>query len=727
MSKYRRGLCIYSATCVTTLCIAFVVELSIGKGTKYDKVSALHTAEADKKAAQVYISHPHNSHTANAAHGGAAAGSVGNVVSVSVASSRSSYKQYTLLKNLKRQCPAVITGHTTTASKDTTGTAMVKSQSAVTNATTVTTTVTTCNVPILEVTFGSQPAIKGSSDGNPTVHYSELAQRLATATTPLLIRGLSHHPDWRAQLNTFGQGEVLVTKYGGEKMRLSVGALLSHGPESTVLDEAKLRYMQDAWSERFVPQEEEVEEVEEVEEAEEEEIAEKAKSNEEEEAEEEEEEEADLAKLQEQEEHQPHSQQTREQQGRWQSDSSNFRDKVLRQVRAGKARPVVTLADWMEVLQQGNAPPDSYVFQNVTGRRVSQGLDPLMALWRRTAVAAANQYKGQSQKMARPMAGTATAQDDAESAPPRSSAPSPPMPLPLTRLGIGGSGSGSPFHDHAVFALNMVFAGRKRWLITRPCQPDCKIPFYRNGTAVYHPTRLLREKHLAAQALRTLAPAAIPQKKVAANAGTVAGISASTSTNTSTTYAATRRGKNNGSGGNGDGDATLADSSDTTSAISTSWDCVQRPGELVLVPEGFLHATVNLDSATVSVAMQCNDGVDPREGLSHLNALIVHASAAAAAPGPCGNAWASPFGNDMGVDEALSILARLPDSFRGDPRIYLNRPMLGDGCIPTDVVVQYGSVQVASALLAHGARFPSRHRQMALQKGYGALAEMIKG
>ena len=44
MSKSRRGLCIYFAKCVATLCIAFVVELSIGKGTKSDKVSALHTA-----------------------------------------------------------------------------------------------------------------------------------------------------------------------------------------------------------------------------------------------------------------------------------------------------------------------------------------------------------------------------------------------------------------------------------------------------------------------------------------------------------------------------------------------------------------------------------------------------------------------------------------------------------------------------------------------------------
>ena len=44
-----------------------------------------------------------------------------------------------------------------------------------------------------------------------------------------------------------------------------------------------------------------------------------------------------------------------------------------------------------------------------------------------------------------------------------------------------------------------------------------------------------------------------------------------------------------------------------------TWDCTQRAGEVVFVPAGFLHATVNLDES-VAVAIQCDDGVDPRTG-----------------------------------------------------------------------------------------------------------------
>ena len=41
------------------------------------------------------------------------------------------------------------------------------------------------------------------------------------------------------------------------------------------------------------------------------------------------------------------------------------------------------------------------------------------------------------------------------------------LPLPLSRLGVGAEGSGTPFHDHEL-ALNLAFAGRKRWLVARP-------------------------------------------------------------------------------------------------------------------------------------------------------------------------------------------------------------------------------------------------------------------
>ena len=121
-----------------------------------------------------------------------------------------------------------------------------------------------------------------------------------------------------------------------------------------------------------------------------------------------------------------------------------------------------------------------------------------------------------------------------------------------------------------------------------------------------------------------------------------------------------------------------------------------------------------------------NDGADPRAGLSQLNALIVHANGAAEAPGPCGIPWDSPFAADVGADadKALAMLQMLPDNFRGDPTVFLNRPMK-DGHAPVDIVVRFGCVRVASALAAHGARFLPRHLADAQQHGHMGLTAFI--
>ena len=311
---------------------------------------------------------------------------------------------------------------------------------------------------------------------------------------------------------------------------------------------------------------------------------------------------------------------------------------VERQARAGEARPQVTLGAWLSALREGTAPPDAYVFQNISRGRVAQALAPLHALWRDAAVAHVARRQRSAWVGADPPA--------------------------LMRLGVGGSGSGAPFHDHEVLALNLAFAGRKRWLIARPCRPSCRIPFYQSGAAVYHPARLLREAHLPAAALRAL-------------------------------------------GGGGD-----------------TWDCTQHPGEAVFVPARFLHATINLDES-VAVAVQCDDGADPRAGLSsELNALIVLANGAAAEQGACGVAWTSPFGEGVGRREALAMLAALPNSFRGDPAVYLNRPTR-DGNAPVDVAVRLGSARVAAAMAAQGARFLPRHLADARRRGHAALAALI--
>jgi hypothetical protein len=410
-----------------------------------------------------------------------------------------------------------------------------------------------CNMPVLDA---------------EDLSVSEIVQQLALATTPLLIRGMVHLSDWRLQASTFGNRSALVERFGREQMQLSVGTLLSNGPESTQLDRKKLDFMRQAWG-------------------------------------------AD--------------------------QGSVLGDKIQQQVRTGKPRPQVELGEWLAALREGSSPPDAYVFQNVSGGPVAHALTPLHTLWREAVYAQFARRQRSEWRGA--------------------------VPPALTRVGIGGSGSGAPFHDHDVIALNVAFVGRKRWLVTRPCRPNCRIPFREGGAAVYHPNMLLSDEAQAAAALQFL-----------------------------------------GEGGD-------------------TWDCTQHPNEVVFVPERFLHATINLDES-VAVAVQCNDGADERAGLSELNALVVHASSAAEALGPCGVAWESPFGQ-MSADEALAILQTLPESFRGDPEVYLNRPMR-DGHSPLDVVVRYGDAIVASALASQGAQFSHGHLSTAEQHGHGKLAAFIR-
>jgi hypothetical protein len=202
-----------------------------------------------------------------------------------------------------------------------------------------------------------------------------------------------------------------------------------------------------------------------------------------------------------------------------------------------------------------------------------------------------------------------------------------------------------------------------------------------------------------------------------------------------------------------------------------TWDCTQHPGEVVLIPRHFLHATVNLDES-VAVAVQCDDGADPRAGvasywrayyiyiifsvsiyvtiicvystpiacilyvcvhvtprvravgagLSELNALIVHANGADGL-GLCGTPWDSPFGI-LGAAKALEMLETLSDHFRGNPATFLNRAARDDRA-PADVAVEFGSVRVAQVLVAQGLRFLPRHQVEAKQHGHTELATLI--
>ena len=268
-----------------------------------------------------------------------------------------------------------------------------------------------CNVPVLDA---------GS------LSPATLTQRLAAATTPLLIRGLVDLPRWELQADTFSKRAALLEAFGDQRLELSVGRLLSNGPESSTLDDKKISFMQEAWGNDVTA-------------------------------------------------------------GGGDGTAAGgtrmggVTGSVGRQVRAGKPRPTVRLRDWLAALRAGETPRDAYVFQNISNGPIATALSPLHTLWHDVAVA----------------------QFDQQGRSPRLGGGAPPPAL--TRLGVGGSGSGAPFHDHDVIALNVAFAGRKRWLITQACRPNCRIPFYRGGAAVYHPERLLNEPELPAAALRQLA------------------------------------------------------------------------------------------------------------------------------------------------------------------------------------------------------------------------------
>lgn len=83
--------------------------------------------------------------------------------------------------------------------------------------------------------------------------FGPKVQQLATATTPLLVRGMleSDLPGWRAQAARLSSPQ-LGKEFGDVRMNLSVGKLLSHGPESTRLDTKKLKFMQKASAEPFL-------------------------------------------------------------------------------------------------------------------------------------------------------------------------------------------------------------------------------------------------------------------------------------------------------------------------------------------------------------------------------------------------------------------------------------------------------------------------------------------
>lgn len=195
---------------------------------------------------------------------------------------------------------------------------------------------------------------------------------------------------------------------------------------------------------------------------------------------------------------------------------SVFRRNLWQQVLASEPRPRTSLGDAVKAMRDDDLPPGAYIFHNVSGSHVlAEAAEPLHSLLRHVWA------------VQPPTGANPTSHRDTASA------------AILMRLGVGGSGSGVGFHDHEL-AINLAFAGRKRWLVARPgkqqvpaSSPEELLHRVLPSAAFQRPWRMLGER-------------------------------------------------------------------------GQTWDCTQTAGEMVFVPEHFLHATVNLDES-LAVAVQCGD------------------------------------------------------------------------------------------------------------------------
>ena len=290
----------------------------------------------------------------------------------------------------------------------------------------------------------SMPAIDAGG-----LSLRQIAERCAVADTPLIIRGLAGKPGWQASMAAFGDRQLLLDRFGADRVTLSLAAKLADAPErvSSTLNADKLAFMAKEWKEwRGRPS-------------------------------------------------------SNGGAGAPSPASAAFRARLWDQVERGVAQPQARLGDFVEALRDGTAPPDAYVFQNIDtiGNNHNPGgvgdgddggigaaLAPLRVLWREVTLAQRPEAERTAHQWARrylappPAPAAPPLEASPPPHPPSSSPPPPPPPpvppppggetgllLPMVRLGVGGTGSGTPLHDHMP-ALNVAFAGRKRWLVARP-------------------------------------------------------------------------------------------------------------------------------------------------------------------------------------------------------------------------------------------------------------------
>ena len=226
----------------------------------------------------------------------------------------------------------------------------------------------------------------------------------------------------------------------------------------------------------------------------------------------------------------------------------------------------------------------------------------------------------------------------------------------ITRVGVGGADSGIPFHAHET-ALNVVFGGRKLWLVA---QPDDQISTLDSSAIVGserlrwqeldEPTRLNwvalgwtraswegeepppasddldwgelpSEQALAA---RTLGFTELTWDEESREDTEIGSPAADLLPSEEDRIREFLEGVNEVEGGDrvsGSGDRDGADTQRETDSdrervlddwrrresLGQAWRCTQQPGDVVFVPEGFLHTTINVEeSFSVAVQQQRN-------------------------------------------------------------------------------------------------------------------------
>lgn len=192
----------------------------------------------------------------------------------------------------------------------------------------------------------------------------------------------------------------------------------------------------------------------------------------------------------------------------------------------------------------------------------------------------------------------------------------------ITRIGVGGTNSGIPFHAHEL-ALNIVFGGRKLWLVARPNDHQAWDDLHettRLNWGALGWTRRSWEGEEPPPDSDDMDWADLSSRQV--QAAIQLGYTELTwdaedrdqedwedllpaEEARIQEYVSMLEDSNENMGDNFDGaiDNGALEDWRRREGQGHAWRCTQQPGEVVFVPQGFLHTTINVDES-FAVAIQ---------------------------------------------------------------------------------------------------------------------------